>query len=286
MQRPPGVTRQDRTAVLSAFPGAAGAPVRWTGARVHVQVAVLCGRTLRILVNDPQLVLFSLAQPLIMLTLFSQVFSSIANTASFPPGVSYVDYLMPAILVTTGIGSAMQSGVSLVSEMDNGLLKRLRAMPVAPRAVLVARSLADVIRTAVQLATLTVAATLLFGFRPSGGVLGTVASVVLTLYVSWALTWIFLALAAVLRSPDAMQMAGSLAMFPLMFASSAYVPIEALPDWLRAVAVVNPLTYAVNAARALTMNTPIGAELLAACLTSLVIAVVGMHVATRAFRRP
>jgi len=260
--------------------------VRWIGAPVHTQIAVLCGRTLRLLTNDPQLVLFSLAQPLIMLTLFSQVFASLADTANFPPGVSYVDYLMPAILVTTGIGSAMQSGVSLVSEMDNGLLKRLRAMPVTPGAVLAARSLADVIRTAVQLVTLVVAATLLFGFHPVGGLLGTVASVLLTLYVNWALTWIFLALAARLRSADAMQMAGSLAMFPLMFASSAYVPVDALPEWLRVVAVVNPLTYAVDAARALTMDTPVGVELLAACATSLVIAAGGMYAAIRAFRRP
>lgn len=286
MQRPSGSVGHDRTAVLSPSPDAGGEPARWIGARVRVQISVLCGRTLRILVNDPQLVLFSLAQPLIMLTLFSQVFASIANTASFPAGVSYVDYLMPAILVTTGIGSAMQSGVSLVSEMDNGLLKRLRVMPVAPSAVLLARSLADVIRTAVQLAILAVAAVLLFGFRPAGGILGTFTSVLLTLYVNWSLTWIFLALAARLRSPDAMQMAGSLAMFPLMFASSAYVPVDALPEWLRAVAVVNPLTYAVDAARALTMSTPAGLELLAACLTSLVIAAAGMHVAVRAFRRP
>ena len=259
---------------------------RWQGTGFATQVGILAGRSLRALVGNPKLMIFSVLQPLIMLLLFSQVFNGIAGTGGFPPGVSYIDYLMPAILVTTGVGAALQSGIGLVTDMKNGVLGRLRSLPINPSSVLVARSVADLVRTALQLVILLVAAVVLFGFSPAGGVLGVAPAFLLALAVSWSLSWVFLAIGAWLRNAETMQSVGFLAMFPLMFASSAFVPIDGLPGWLRVIATINPLTYAVDASRHLALAMPVGSGVVGALLASAGLLAVGLVAAVRGFRRP
>lgn len=258
----------------------------WRGARLAVQIEVLAGRSLRAMVTDPRLIIFSLLQPLIMLTLFSQVFGKAMMGSVAAQGGSYINYLMPAILVTTGIGAAMQSGVGLITDMKNGVLARFRALPIHLSSVLVARSLADLTRTAIQLVVLLGAATVLFGFAPSGGLTGVLSALVLALVVSWSLTWVFLALATWIRKEEVMQSLGFLAMFPLMFASSAFVPLAALPAWLRVVATINPLTYAVNASRNLSLALPVGSGVVSALGASALLCTAGISLAIAGFRRP
>jgi ABC-2 type transport system permease protein len=221
-----------------------------------------------------------------MLVLFSQIFASIAKTPGFPTGVSYIDYLMPAILVNTAMGSAIQSGAGLVNDMRNGVLARFRALPIAPGSVLVARSMSDLVRTAFQLVVMLLFATLVFGFSPAGGPLGALGALALGLVLSWGLGWIFLAVASWVRNAELMQMVGFLLMFPLMFASSSYVPIANLPGWLQAVAQLNPMTHAVNAARDLALAMPVGNGVLDTLAISALLAAVGAVLAVRGFRRP
>jgi ABC-2 type transport system permease protein len=259
---------------------------RWRGTTVVNQISILTGRSLRALVSDPKLMIFSLLQPLIMLLLFSQVFGSMAGGANFPAGVTYINYLMPAILVTSGVGAALQSGIGLVTDMKNGVLGRLRSLPVNNVSVLIARSLSDLVRTAIQLIVLLIAATVLFDFSPAGGVLGVVPAFLLALAVSWALSWIFLAVGAWVRNAESMQTVGFLAMFPLMFASSAFVPVDGLPVWLRVVATINPLTYAVDASRNLALDLPVGNGVVGALAASAGLLVVGIVAAVRGFRKP
>ena len=284
------MTTATATGTVSRVPeGAASAavrPPRWQGAGPLTQVLVLTQRSLRALVSDPRTVVFALLQPLIMLALFSQVFSSISGTASFPAGVSYIDYLVPAILVNTAMQSALQAGVGLINDMDNGVLARLRSLPIRLGSVLVARSLADLTRGAVQLVLMVAIATLLFGFSPAGGVLGVLAAVGLALVVGTGLGWVFLGIATWLRNAELMQSVGFLAMFPLMFASSAFVPVAGLPAWLQAVAQVNPMTYAVDSARQLALGGAVGSGALTAIGLSLALAAVGAVVALRGIRRP
>jgi ABC-2 type transport system permease protein len=258
----------------------------WRGTNVATQILVLTMRSLRAIARDPRMIIFSLLQPLVMLVLFSQIFSSIAHTPGFPAGVNYIDYLMPAILVNTALGSAVQSGVGLVTDMKNGVLARFRSLPIRMGSVLVARSLSDVVRTGIQLIMMLIFATVLFGFSPAGGILGVAAAWALGLVVGWGLGWIFIAAGAWLRNAEVMQMVGFLLMFPLMFASSAYVPISGLPGWLQAVAHVNPMTYAVNASRNLALAMPVGTGVLAALATSAGLALIGWVLAIRGFRKP
>jgi ABC-2 type transport system permease protein len=265
---------------------ASEAAAPWRPAGAAIQFAVLTGRALRGIVIDRRLVALTLLQPLILLVIFSEVFGSMANPRHFPAGVTYIDYLMPAILVTSGITSAVGSGSELIRDMDNGVLTRFRALPVDLQWVLVARAVADVLRTAAQIVLLLGFAALFFGFRPAGGLPGVAAALLLSLFVITALTWVFIALGAWVRSARIMQSISGLTLFPLMFASSAYVPVAALPGWLQAVALVNPVSYAVDATRALALDWPVGDAVFGAVATSLLTGAVGMWVAVRGFRRP
>ncbi|MFT7837563.1 ABC transporter permease [Saccharothrix sp. BKS2] len=257
----------------------------WRGTGFGTQVLVLTQRSLRALVSDPRMIVFSVLQPLIMLTLFSQIFASVAAAPGFPQGVAYIDFLMPAILVNTAMQSSLQAGVGLVTDMKNGVLARFRSLPVQPGSVLVARSLSDLVRTTAQLLLMLVFAVAVFGFSPAGGLAGIAGALALALAVSWGLGWVFLAIATWLRNAELMQTVGFLAMFPLMFASSAYVPISGLPGWLQAVAHVNPLTYAVDAARAMALAHPV-TGVVGALVTSGALAVAGWALAVKGFRRP
>ncbi|GAA2671425.1 MULTISPECIES: ABC transporter permease [Actinosynnema] len=270
---------------MTTLAAAAPARTRWRGTGFGTQVLVLTQRSLRALVSDPRMIIFSVLQPLVMLALFSQIFSSIAQTPGFPAGVDYIDYLLPAILVNTAMQSALQAGVGLVSDMKNGVLARFRSLPIRPGSVLVARSLSDLVRTTGQLLLMVLFAAVLFGFSPSGGVVGVGAALLLSLAVGWGLGWVFLAVGAWLRNTELMQTVGFLAMFPLMFASSAYVPVGNLPGWLQAVATINPLTHAVDAARSLSLAQP-AEGVLSALVATAVLAAAGWWAAERGFKRP
>ncbi|WP_020659276.1 ABC transporter permease [Amycolatopsis benzoatilytica] len=275
--------------MTTTFPGpAATATGRWKSASFAAQVAALAGRQLSTSVRDPQEILFALLQPLVLLFMFTQVFAALTTTTGFPAGLSYVDYLMPAILLTNALQQAMQSGSGLVEDLHNGFLARLRSMPVHPIAPLVARSCADLAFCGLQLVVMLGIAIALFGYRPSGGLAGAATSLLLAMVVCWGVGWVFLALGSWLRRAQTMQNISIVAVFPVTIISSAYVPLSALPGWVRAIATLNPLTYAVDTMRALALGLP-GGGFGPAALTvaiSAVLAVGGALAALPGFRRP
>lgn len=270
--------------IVDGVPADAGN--RWDGSGFVTQVLVLTHRALSAQLADRRLAVIRALQPLVVLVVFGQVFGSMVDTSSLPGGVGYIDYLLPAVLVTSGLGSAAISGAVLSRDMENGLMTRLRSLPIELAAVLFARSLAELLRTAVQSIILLGCAAAFFGFRPAGGVLGVLGALLLSLLVIWAIIWIFLGLSCWLRSLEVMQAVSSLATFPLTFASSAFAPLDGLPPWLRLVAQLNPMTYAIDATRALALATPAAGAVSAALLTAGITAGAAMVVAVRGFRRP
>ncbi|MFI0820745.1 ABC transporter permease [Streptomyces sp. NPDC021098] len=259
---------------------------RWHGAKIATQLSVLTGRQLRSVYSSRRLVVFSLLQPVIMLLLFSQVFGSMADPADLPHGVRYIDYVVPALLITTGIASAQAAGVGLVGDMNNGMVARFRVLPTRLSLVLVARSLADLFRVATQLCVLLVVAYVVLDFHPAGGLPGTAAALILTLFVIWSLIWGFIALAAWLRGVELIASIAALVMFPLTFVSSAFVPLSALPEWLRWVAHLNPVTYAVEGSRRLALGWDPGWSVPGSLATGVAFMSLAVCVAVRAFRRP
>ncbi|MGH3897369.1 MAG: ABC transporter permease [Pseudonocardiaceae bacterium] len=258
---------------------------RPAGSGLRTQMQVLTGRALRRL-RDPRLLVLSLLQPLIMLTLFSQVFHSIANSPGFPSGVNYIDFLLPAILVTTGTQAAMWSGSGLVTDLQSGAFTRFRTLPISMISVLVARSLFDLMRNTIQLVVLVVAAAVLYGYAPAGGIAGTTLALLIGLAVGAGLSWVFIALASWVRNVELMQMIGFVVIFPLMFASSAFVPIAELPPWMQVIATVNPLTYAVDAARGWVLADPVVGATVSALVIAAVLTIGSAAIATWGVRRP
>lgn len=249
------------------------------------QIRALTAKSVRATLANRRLVLVASLEPLLMLVVFGQIFAGVSGIPGFPPGIGYVDFLVPALLVNCAVQSAAHAGTALTEEIRGGLATRLRAMPVWPGALLVARSLAALVRAALQLTVLLALAWAVFGFRPAGGAAGTVSAVLLALVVGWCLGWVFIALTCCLRNAEVTQTLAGLALFPLFFASTAFVPLTALPGWLQAVAKVNPMSYGIIAARDLASGTPVGTSVLVTVVAGLAVAVVAAGVALRGFGR-
>ncbi|MBN9741455.1 ABC transporter permease [Amycolatopsis sp. A1MSW2902] len=259
-------------------------PPRWPETTFWTQVRVLAARSLRTAFGDWRLVFFGLLQPVVLLLLFSQVFSGVGALPSVAAYQGYVNFLVPATLVNISMTTAMSSGAGLLAEIYSGFTARLRCLPISLFSVLVARTLADSARLCVQLVVTSAASVLFLGFRPAGGVLGLSLALVLTLVVGWCLSWVFVAITTWLRKAETLQAASFVVMFPLMFSSSAYMPLDSMPQWVRAVSAVNPLTYAIDATRALALARPVGWSVAAALAIAAVAAVVGSTLAARTFR--
>ncbi len=252
---------------------------------VVTEVLQLTGRNLRKITHEPTLVFFSLAMPVIMLTLFGQVFKSIADTPNFPSGVSYIDYLLPAILCTTLVQSATTSSTAIATDLESGMIDRFRSMPIRAWTVLLARNLSDVARGMTQTLIMLGLGLAVFGFRFHGNLVEAVATVFVAVPLSFAMNWLFIWIGVLVKKPETTQIAGMLVTFPLMFASSAYVPIASLPGWLQAVAKVNPLSYTVDAARGFALGSPSMGALGKSVLIAAALAVVSIVGATSTYRR-
>jgi ABC-2 type transport system permease protein len=257
----------------------------WTGGSFVSQVWVLTARSLRTAFADRRLLFFGLLQPIVLLVLFSQVFSGIASLPGVAGYHGYVNYLLPATLVNIAAVTAMSSGAGLLAEMYRGIVGRFRAMPMSLFSVLLARTLADAVRLAMQLTVTAVAAVPLLGYRPRAGVVGVVLAVLLSLFVGWGLGWVFVAIASWVRRPEALQAAAFLVGFPLMFTSSAYVPVATMPPWVQIAARINPLTYAIDSCRGLTSGENVLGSVAITLGIVMVTAAVGGLVAARQFRR-
>lgn len=254
------------------------------GAGFGTQLLVLSGRSLRFAFSDYRMVLIALLQPVIILLLFSQVFAGVGSMPGVVEYNGYINYLMPATLVMIALTTAMSSGVAVLSEIYTGFIGRLRTMPIDLLAVLFARTIADALRLAVQLTAAAVGGAWLLGFEPAGPWPLT-AAIALAVAVGWGLSWVFIALATWQSKPELMQAATFIVMFPLMFGSSAYMPLESMPTWIRIVSSVNPITYAIDAVRALSLGRPAGPAVLAAIAIIAAAAALGAGAAKYLFTR-
>src|SRR5204863_2381874 len=188
--------------------------------------AVVTGRNLRHFVREPGLLVFSTIQPIMFVLLFVYVFGG-AIGGSLPPGVSYVDFLLPGIFVQSVTFRATQTAVGLSQDLERGVIDRFRSMPMARSAVLVGRTLADLVRNILIIALMIIVGYIV-GFRFHGGLGGALAAIALVTAFGFALSWIFAFVALTVRGAEAAQTAGFVVIFPLVFASSIFVPLSTL----------------------------------------------------------
>lgn len=216
---------------------------------------VLAKRRLTQIPRIPDELVFATIQPVMFVVLFRYVFGGAIRGA----GPNYANFLMAGIFVQTVIFGATTTGVGLAQDLEKGLVDRFRSLPMAKSAVLSGRTIADLVRNLFVVLVMLVVG-LIVGFRPSGSPLAWVAGFGLILLVSFAFSWVSATIGLIVHSVEAAQSAGFVWLFPLTFASSAFAPVDTMPDWLQTFANHQPVTIFVNAVRALLLGQPVGAE--------------------------
>ena len=216
---------------------------------------VLAKRNLIQIPRNPELVVFATIQPVMFVLLFRYVFGGAINVGA----TSYVNYLMAGIFVQTVAFGSVTTGIGLAEDMQRGLIDRFRSLPMSRSAVLTGRTLADLARNSFTVLVMLLVG-LLVDFRPQGSPLGWLAALGLLLLLSFAMSWVAAAIGLLVRSTEAAQSAGFIWLFPLTFASSAFVPTHTMPGPLRAFADHQPVTIVVNAVRAFLLGQPVGSD--------------------------
>jgi len=247
---------------------------------------IIYGRNLRKLIRVPMLLFFSLFQPMLWLLLFTQIFKRLGDFPQFR-SQGYDSYLMffaPSVLTMTVLTSAFQSGMGMVTDLEQGMLDKFLISPIHRASVLIGKVLADATRMVLQ-GILVLVVAMIMGARIRTGFVGFVAMLVVA--ALFGVAWAGLSNIVALRTKNSelTMMIGILLTFPLLFLSTAMMPPALLPSWLDTVSRFNPVSYVIDTARAF-MN--FGYEWMQLAKTLGVIAVVGaitLTGATRAFRK-
>ncbi len=207
------------------------------------------GRNLLHYLRVPQLLVFTFVQPVMFVLLFRYVFGGAIPI----PGVSYVNYLMPGIFAQTVLFGAVSTGIGLAEDMSSGIIERFRSLPMASMAVLAGRTMADLVRNAFVILVILVVG-FAVGFRPGGSILAVVFGLLIVLAFAFALSWVFANVGMKAPNGEAAQAISFPILFPLTFASSAFVPVNNMPGWLQGFASHQPVTVIINAMRGLMLG--------------------------------
>ena len=189
------------------------------------QTLTMAWRSLKKMRRNPEQFFDVIIQPLLFTAMFTYIFGgAVSGSVS-----SYMPIIIPGILAQTALTACMAMGTQLREDMDKGVFDRFKSLPIARIAPLAGPALADVIRYVVA-ASLTILVGLAMGYRPGGGLAGTLGGWALTIVAAWSLAWIFTWLGTAARSAQAVQGISMMIMFPLTFLSNAFVPSSTLPE--------------------------------------------------------
>ena len=242
-------------------------------------ISVMTRRNMLRYIRLPQLLVFNALLNVVLLLLFNFVFGGAIQTG----GLAYIQFFLPGFMVQTVVFGSTQTSVGLAEDLSKGMIDRFRSLPMSRAAFLTGRVVADAVRYAI-LILLMVAVGTIMGFRFETGVLPAVAGVALIILFGIALTWVGVFIGISVRDVETAQVAGFVWVFPLVFASSLYVPIETMPGWLQAFAHINPVTPMVDAMRALTLGGYLSAALWKTLVWDLAIVLVFLPLALRRYK--
>lgn len=254
-------------------------------ARVFGDAATVAKRNVLRLMRTPQLLVFSTIQPVMFVLLFVYVFGGALQPAlkalHFP--YSYASYLIPGILVQTVVFGGAGTAVGLADDLKTGIIDRFRSLPMSRSAVLAGRTIADLLRN-VFVVFLMIVVGLAVGFRFHNGFLPAVAAIGLALLFGFSFSWIFALVGMLVKDPETAQVAGFLPVFPLVFASSVFSPVNTMPGWLQAFAKHQPVTVTVDAIRHLTQGGTVAGPMWQSLAWSIGILLVFVPLAVNRYR--
>lgn len=211
--------------------------------------------------RNPFVMTFSLLNPIMFLVLFTQVFGGVVGSAigsDTGGGASYVAYLVPAIAIQVALIGATSSGIGLVEDIESGMFEKALVSPMHRGAIFLGKSLSEVLRIVVQVCIILAVGFPMFlldggsaGDYIQTGLLGALGIVCVGVVFAVWFTALSNIVALITRDQESTMIGVNILQFPLLFLSSAFLPLDALPGWVQVVAALNPVTYGVNAARAI-----------------------------------
>lgn len=220
---------------------------------MFLEVFYLFLRAVKKLLRTKVMIFFSLFMPLLWITLFSQLFRRLADLPGFPT-TSYLDYFTAGVVTMTVLTSGFQSGMSIVLDMDSGFLDKLLVAPINRLSILLGRLLTDAIRIVLQ-ASIIIGVAMIMGAQLATGVLGFTLMVLIAAFFGIAWAGISNIVAIATKNSEVTMMVGMLLTFPVLFMSTALVPLEFLPNWMEKVALLNPASYVVDGIRSLMISS-------------------------------
>ena len=211
---------------------------------------IVAGRNLRRVPRIPELAIFAILQSIMFVLLFAFVFG---GAIPLPGGGSYREFLMPGIFAQTVVFAAVTTAIGMTEDVNKGIMDRFRSLPIARSAVLIGRTVFDLVYQAVILVVLMVSG-LAVGWRVHGGLGDFLLGVVLLLAFAFVMSWIGVWMGLTVRTVESAQQIGFTVLFPLTFLSNVFVPPSTLPSWLRPIAEWNPVSTLSAATRDLWGN--------------------------------
>jgi ABC-2 type transport system permease protein len=220
------------------------------------------------------------ASPIIFLLMFTYLFGgALAGSTG-----AYLQFVLPGILVMTVSMITVYTGLGINQDIKKGVFDRFRSLPIWRPSVIVGMLMADAARYTMASAVMILLGVIL-GYRPEAGVGGVVLAVLLLLIFSSCLSWIWIALGLVMRTPESLMGVSMMLLFPLTFASNVFVAPQTMPGWLEAFVNVNPITHLVTAVRGLTAGIPEAGEIMIVLLVSAGLLMVFCPLAIRLYQR-
>lgn len=237
-------------------------------------------RNLLHLWRTPQIILFTFVGPIVLVLLFDVVFGGSVATSD----LDYIDFLIPGVLIQTAVFDGTSTAIALTQDIQRGSLDRFTSLPIRRSAVLIGRTLTDLVRVSAT-ALVVLGVGFLLGFRASEGLGAVIAGVALAVAFGHTFHWAYAYFGLKLKDPTVIQSAGYLPIFPLVFAASTFAPVENMPGWLQPFSEHQPVTVTVDAVRAIMHGGDVAGPLTQSLLWIAGLLVLWSTLATRAFAR-
>jgi ABC-2 type transport system permease protein len=227
---------------------------------------------------------FQLFDVTVMPIMFTLLFTYIFGGALAGSPREYIQYLLPGVLVQTIVFITVYTGMGLNTDITKGLYDRFRSLPMWQPSPIFGALAGDLFRYSVASALILIMG-LILGFRPEGGVVGVLLAVALVMTFCFALSWCWIIIGMLVRSPESVMTTSFLFLMPLTFASNIFVELSTMPGWLQAIVGRNPVTYLTNASRGLMHGRPVWTDVAWVLVASAVITLVASPIAMRMYRK-